>query len=302
MTCSQYSVAISAGSIDPVCSWIDFLGVWGMSQKKLKRLKRRDSIHHDLAAWLTVLRTREGLTQTELAERLGVTQTALSRTETRDDLPLSVLSAYIHALGGSLSVSAVFPNSAVFPLLGAASADANLAINSKQGSSCLPLEVPDDPRQLSLAGIRNDVPRKDIVFSIRPEHAVKILAGVKKIELRRRFTDEIGSGSRAFIYCTSPISALTGLAQIGEVRRMPVKRIWRNHRIEACVDKLEFETYFSGCDHGYAIFLNTAEPLLRPVGLAELRKRFGFGPPQSYLYAPPKLLKYFGNGQLQASY
>ena len=51
-----------------------------------------------------------GITQTELAELLEVTQGAISQLEKRHDVLLSKLAAYVHALGGELQLIARFPD------------------------------------------------------------------------------------------------------------------------------------------------------------------------------------------------
>ena len=48
--------------------------------------------------------------QTELAKRLGITQSQLSRFERRRDHRVSSLRKYIEALGGRLEIIAVFPD------------------------------------------------------------------------------------------------------------------------------------------------------------------------------------------------
>jgi len=222
---------------------------------------------------LQSLRRNEGLTQAELAHRLGVGQAALSRAEKRGDLLVSTLRAYVEAIGGRLDLRAVFKEGSSVPLLPKASS----APTSQ-------LEMND------LLG--NARPRcKDFVFSIRPQHAERILAGDKTVELRRRFVDEVGAGSLALIYTTSPVRALTGSAEIQEVQKLPVRELWHRHRVAACVPRGDFDTYFQGLDHGYAILLGHPKQLVPPVELAELRDRFGFAPPQSYQYAPQKLLE-----------
>ncbi len=47
---------------------------------------------------LAAIRTAAGLTQVQLAQRLGVGQAQVSRTEHRADLHLSTLVAYLNAL------------------------------------------------------------------------------------------------------------------------------------------------------------------------------------------------------------
>lgn len=50
-------------------------------------------------------RTRAGLTQTQVAERLGVGQSDISKLERRSDVRLSTLRAYAAAIGGRLHVT-----------------------------------------------------------------------------------------------------------------------------------------------------------------------------------------------------
>jgi transcriptional regulator with XRE-family HTH domain len=57
---------------------------------------------------LAAIRAARGLTQVEIAERLGKSQGGVSELEHRDDLYLSTLRDYIEALGGTLEIAAVF--------------------------------------------------------------------------------------------------------------------------------------------------------------------------------------------------
>jgi transcriptional regulator with XRE-family HTH domain len=54
-----------------------------------------------------------GITQTDLAELMEVTQGAISQLEKRHDVLLSKLAEYIHALGGNLELIARFPDAEV---------------------------------------------------------------------------------------------------------------------------------------------------------------------------------------------
>jgi len=53
---------------------------------------------------LATHRRRKGLTQVELAQRMGMSQSDLSKFERRSDVRLSTLRAYIAALGGDLVI------------------------------------------------------------------------------------------------------------------------------------------------------------------------------------------------------
>jgi transcriptional regulator with XRE-family HTH domain len=57
---------------------------------------------------LNELRSARGMTQVELAGRLGVSQGSVSELERRDDVYLSTLREYVQALGGELEIAAVF--------------------------------------------------------------------------------------------------------------------------------------------------------------------------------------------------
>jgi predicted transcriptional regulator/DNA-binding XRE family transcriptional regulator len=251
-------------------------------RKVRKKRAAFEALPDNLGARLQSLRSARGATQASLAQRLGVGQTALSHMESRGDLLLSTVAAYVEALGGSIHVAATFPGAAPILLSG----DSTWRPVSDKDSDGL--EKADDD-QLWLPNIlcpERPSPSRDMILSIRPTHADKILDGSKTVELRRRFTDGVRPGTLALIYTTSPTRALTGCAKIDEVQRLAVRDIWDRHRIAARLHKRDFEAYFSGLDRGYAIVLSSARPFARPVGLSELRKRFGFEPPQSYQYAP----------------
>ena len=57
---------------------------------------------------LDELRRARRMTQTRLAESLGVNQGEVSKIEHRTDLYLSTLTEYVEALGGTLEIRAVF--------------------------------------------------------------------------------------------------------------------------------------------------------------------------------------------------
>jgi DNA-binding XRE family transcriptional regulator len=72
----------------------------------------------ELEERLYALRERQGVTQTELARRLEVSQANVSRIEHETDLKLSTLRGYVEALGGELELHAVFPDGEDFVIAG----------------------------------------------------------------------------------------------------------------------------------------------------------------------------------------
>ena len=205
--------------------------------------------------------------------------------EKREDLRLSTVAGVIESLGGTLHIAASFPDSDPIMLVGGA------AWKSVDGK-VVPTRIDRNQDQLFLPDIlghEQPPASRDVVFSIKPTYAEKILDGRKTVELRRRFADSIMPGTLALIYTTSPTSALTGFARIRAVERLKLSDLWNAHHKAACLKQSDFESYFSGVDRGYAIMLTAAKPFRHPVRLTELRERFGFEPPQSYQYATPQM-------------
>ncbi len=245
-----------------------------------RRRKAENTPFEALGPQLESLRLQRGISQVQLAEAMGMGQSALSHLERRADILVSTLTEYADSLGGLLTIEVKFRDGETVKLMegGPPSSTANLA------------GVVDADRQMALTAIlgpEQQRPSRDVLFSIRPAHAEKIFKGDKTVELRRRFASAVTPGTLALIYSTSPTSALTGSATITAVQCMDLATLWDTHRVGACLGKNDFEAYFSGLERGYAIVLDSARSLDRPVGLAELRKRFGFEPPQSYQYASP---------------
>lgn len=81
--------------------------------------ERVDEIEDELrlAAGLTALREQAGLTQRELATRLGVSQPRVAAIERASNVTIEVLDQYVEAVGGRLEVSVRQGNRRI-PLLG----------------------------------------------------------------------------------------------------------------------------------------------------------------------------------------
>jgi DNA-binding XRE family transcriptional regulator len=66
----------------------------------------REEMESEIVAYkLAELRKSQGLDQTELAERMGMTQAGISTLERSADPKLSTLTKYAKALGGTIHVS-----------------------------------------------------------------------------------------------------------------------------------------------------------------------------------------------------
>lgn len=245
-----------------------------MSRSAAKLDAPDDFANLKIGPQLRRVREAAGLSQSALAGRIGMHQAALSRLEQQGDVLVSTLAAYVSGVGASLKILAQLNND-LFGLAG----QSNLT-NETTASARGCLNYPPQP---------SDERNRDVVFSIKPQYSESILDGVKTVELRRRFPRKIASGTLAFIYTTTPIRALTGLAEIEDVIERSPNQIWKEFSGQACISRTQFRSYFSGVPSAFAIKLRDARRLRRPIELAELRERFSFEPPQSFLYAQPRL-------------
>lgn len=75
-------------------------------------------------ATLAQVRQAVGLTQTQLADELGIAQGDVSKIEHRDNLRLTTLARFIEATGGHLRIVAVYDDTEVDLAIGDLTADA----------------------------------------------------------------------------------------------------------------------------------------------------------------------------------
>lgn len=232
---------------------------------------------------LRSLRLAAGLTQLDMATRLGIGQAAISKIEQRGDVQISSLHRYVEALGANLRIDATFPTKS----------ELGLRIQSEFGN----FYTDNDQYILPIFGDENnDTPiKRDIVISIRPNYSGKIFDGLKTIELRRRFPRTVSPGSVAYVYSTSPERALVGAVKIDLVEQLDLSTLWKKHGPSASIKKADFDEYFSGLKEGFALKLSGPSRFAEPLSLPQLRERFGFKAPQSFLYAKPDLQKALRN-------
>lgn len=84
------------------------LGELSPARREKVEARARDLIAEEMT--LRDLRKARDLTQTRMAEALGIGQDGVSRLEKRSDLLLSTLRSYVAAMGGSLDLVARFPD------------------------------------------------------------------------------------------------------------------------------------------------------------------------------------------------
>lgn len=125
---------------------------------------------------------------------------------------------------------------------------------------------------------------RDLLVSIRPRFAWAVIAGLKRVELRR-VRPAVDVGGTIVFYATSPVCAVVAVARVAQVIEGPPSRLWKRVGAQTGLARQEFRDYFRGRPTAYAIRFDGLAVRERPVTLAELRRAVpDFAPPQSYWY------------------
>lgn len=125
---------------------------------------------------------------------------------------------------------------------------------------------------------------KAVLIAIKPKYANLILAGTKKVELRRSWPpNNIGV---MVIYSSAPIQKLVGMALIDRVEECDFKSLWTiASNNGGGVSYEELKNYLTGKKKAYGIMIEhikVAEVMIDPKDIFP-----NFTPPQSFLYLSP---------------
>ncbi len=148
------------------------------------------------------------------------------------------------------------------------------------------------------------IPRwtSDLIISVKPAFAWRIVKGEKTVELRRRFAKNSVIGGRILIYASSPDRAIIGAGLIADIEHLNVDQLWKQHGDSAVISRSAFLRYFSGVSHGVAVSIRAVVCFEQPLPVSELRERFSFTPPQSYCYVYGRLEELLNDERIQISH
>ncbi|MGC9995890.1 MAG: ASCH domain-containing protein [Terriglobia bacterium] len=123
----------------------------------------------------------------------------------------------------------------------------------------------------------------DLLMSVKPEYAERLLSGTKLVEIRKRFSKK-WLGRRAVLYASKPQGALVGEATIHSITHGRPDDIWARfeNNIGASLD--EFKGYTASDGEVCAIQLSDIHPYRAPVPLDQIEYilQQDLRPPQSY--------------------
>jgi predicted transcriptional regulator len=140
------------------------------------------------------------------------------------------------------------------------------------------------PKLAQLYSFGGFSPDNQLLLSIRPEFAERILKKSKTVELRRKFSTR-WIGHRINLYASAPVMSLVGEARISGVVVNTPEAIWERFNNRMGCTRDEFNRYAEGADELYAIELDEIQPYRDRFPLAQISSLLqeDLVPPQSYI-------------------
>lgn len=132
--------------------------------------------------------------------------------------------------------------------------------------------------------MRTEIDGKHILLSIQPHFANKIFEGTKSVELRKSIP-KFHQNRIVILYVSTPVKAIIGGFKFSHFIEEEPSKLWQNVQNLAGISEEQFNSYYSGKNNGYGIFINQVWKYHNPISLKELRNSFSnFSPPQNFRY------------------
>ena len=126
---------------------------------------------------------------------------------------------------------------------------------------------------------------KNVLLSVKPQYANLLVDGIKTIELRKKFPEDIIKGTKLIIYSSSPEKEVIGECSIFKVEKLSIDKLWNRVATKAMISWESFSEYFANHTHGYAIQVYKPLRYKKPLKLDMLPSvKKLTRPPQSYQY------------------
>ena len=123
-----------------------------------------------------------------------------------------------------------------------------------------------------------------VLISVKPQYANCLVDGIKTIELRKSFPLDLGTGTKLYIYSSSPEQRVIGDCEIASVEKLTLDKLWARCIVEAMISWEEFQLYYAGKAEGVAITVQKPRRYLFPLKLPEFTNKTIIRPPQSFQY------------------
>lgn len=122
----------------------------------------------------------------------------------------------------------------------------------------------------------------NLIMSIKPQYANRILNGTKKFEFRTIVPKRIDEIDKILIYSTYPVQRIVGYFTIKEVHKMNPLDLWMNTWQYAGIEIKDFQAYFKDREFGYAIEIDKVITYKKPLLFKEIDETGKI--PQSFKY------------------
>jgi len=119
----------------------------------------------------------------------------------------------------------------------------------------------------------------EIILAIKPEYVTQILNGTKRFEFRTRIPSK--QVSNIYIYCTRPVMAVVGEAEVKSIISQDPETLWKTTHAYAGISKEGFLKYFSGHQIAYAYELGRVIAYKKNKPLSEYGIKIA---PESFVY------------------
>lgn len=124
---------------------------------------------------------------------------------------------------------------------------------------------------------------KTVLLSVKPTYAHLLVSGIKTIELRRRFPEDLKEGTRCIVYATSPVKKVIGECTIKKVHGLAIHSLWKKYGHDAMVSWADFSRYYENTDMGYALEITKPISYEKHIELNKIANEV-ISAPQSYRY------------------
>ncbi|MDO8725404.1 MAG: ASCH domain-containing protein [Candidatus Methanoperedens sp.] len=126
----------------------------------------------------------------------------------------------------------------------------------------------------------------NVLLSVKPKYAQKILDGEKKYEFRRAIFKKQDI-EKVYIYSSSPVSKIVAAFEIEKILKDSPEKIWALCQKYAGISKKDFFDYFKNSNAAYAIGMENVEVFKTPINPFD--EFTNFKPPQSFYYFDVKV-------------
>lgn len=125
----------------------------------------------------------------------------------------------------------------------------------------------------------------NVILSIKPKYAQAIIAGIKKVEFRKKIFKR--PVDKVYIYSSSPTRKIIGYFTFSEIIEESPSKLWSKFKDVGSIDNSDFFDYFKDSEKGFAIVVDNVVSFNKGIDPIDFFENFCA--PQSYVYTEENL-------------